>query len=161
MLKYYISRVMLLSGIFVLLAMSAQAQNSESPDFSRWNGNWKRVGKKEQTWESWQSSDVCVLQGRGYEVRGTDTLITEHLKLLSRPAGFFYSAQVMDQNQSRPVEFKLTHFTRNSWNFENPAHDFPSRITYTYQRGMMKVMISGRSPDGKVLNIPMVFRKKK
>jgi hypothetical protein len=38
---------------------------------------------------------------------------------------------VKDQNAGLPVAFTLTQASENRLVFENPAHDFPQKITYT------------------------------
>jgi hypothetical protein len=63
-------------------------------------------------------------------IKGTDTTINERVALTRTKKDVFYTSTVEDQNDKKPVAFKLTSANGNVFVFENPEHDFPKRIVY-------------------------------
>ncbi|MBU9936347.1 MAG: hypothetical protein KTQ13_06810, partial [Ferruginibacter sp.] len=73
--------------------------------------------------------------GKGYMIRGTDTIINERVALTNTQEGILYTSAVEDQNNNQPVAFKMTRAENDVFVFENPAHDFPKRIVYRLVTG--------------------------
>jgi hypothetical protein len=62
------------------------------------------------------------------------------LRMVERDGSLVYIAQ---PNGRPPVEFTLSRMTENSATFENPAHDFPKVITYTWRDdGSLQAVVS-------------------
>ena len=93
-------------------------------------GVWKMNGKRATICEEWKIMDKNYLQNKGYMIKGSDTTITERVALRKTKEGIFYTSAVEDQNNKKPVAFKMTSATGNTFVFENPQHDFPKRIVY-------------------------------
>jgi hypothetical protein len=74
--------------------------------------------------------DKSYLQSRGYLIKGTDTIINERVALTRTKENILYTSAVEDQNDKKPIAFKLTSSADNVFVFENPEHDFPKRIVY-------------------------------
>jgi hypothetical protein len=72
----------------------------------------------------------------------TDTVHSETIELLWEGDDIFYIPTV--KGNAGPVRFKLTENNGQSAVFENPEHDFPTKITYE-NRGdsMLYAKISG------------------
>jgi hypothetical protein len=94
-------------------------------------GVWKMKTKKGAICEEWKKIDKNSLQSRGYMIKGTDTVINERVVLTRTKEDIFYTSTVEDQNDKKPVAFKLTSSSGNVFVFENPEHDFPKRIVYS------------------------------
>ncbi len=93
-------------------------------------GKWIMKTKKGFIGEEWIKINDDYLQGKGFFVKGTDTVITERVTLRKTAEGIFYTSTVEDQNNKQPVSFSLTAAGDHIFVFENPVHDFPKRITY-------------------------------
>jgi len=89
-------------------------------------GNWVSEGAI-RTEESWTPPGGGTLIGMGRTIRGGKTIFFEYLRIESRADGIYYVAHP----KARPgTDFRLTHLEAGKAVFENPAHDFPKRITY-------------------------------
>lgn len=58
----------------------------------------------------------------------TDTL--EKIQIEERRGVLYYIPAVADQNQGLPIKFKATVVSDSLTVFENPEHDFPTKISY-------------------------------
>jgi len=57
-------------------------------------------------------------------------MVSETILLEEREGKLLYIPTVKGQNNDQPVPFTLTTAAGDSFVFENPAHDFPGKITY-------------------------------
>lgn len=94
-------------------------------------GEWQNTTPEGILTESWKQLNDSVFLGQSYFMSGKDTSFSENIRLEQRSSGLYYIPVVSDQNAGKPVEFKLTTVSAVKLSFENPQHDFPSRITYT------------------------------
>ena len=117
-------------------------------------GTWSRLNNKtgQSGFERWTKSSSIELRGVGVTLKGTDTLFVEKLRILERDGDLYYVADV-PENQ-KPVHFKLTNITSTEFVCENPAHDFPKKITYRRDKEKLTATISG---DGK--SVAFLFQK--
>jgi hypothetical protein len=120
------------SGVmFLLLSFSYLPDNKKVfKKLYALEGVWKMKTKKGFICEEWKKVDKNYLQSRGYMIKGTDTIINERVALKRTKDDINYISTVEDQNDKKPVAFKLTSATGNVFIFENPEHDFPKRIVY-------------------------------
>jgi hypothetical protein len=101
-------------------------------DQSSWIlGQWQNVSVEGEVYESWEKLNDSTYKGLSFFARGKDTLSKEILSLEQRGKDLFYVPTVNNQNDGKPVNFKLTSASENQLVFENPEHDFPQKITYT------------------------------
>jgi hypothetical protein len=92
-------------------------------------GEWKNDTDTAKTiYEIWRGTNTGELSGRGLAVTGTDTVVTEKLWIRPTDSGLFYIADV--PHNEAPIWFKMTEVESTQVVFENPAHDFPKRISY-------------------------------
>jgi hypothetical protein len=84
--------------------------------------------------EIWKQKDHRTLTGEGLKVSGNDTTLLESIQLYQEEKTniIWYVPTVPDQNQAKPVPFKLVRNEKYSFTFENPDHDFPQRIVYHF-----------------------------
>ena len=118
------------SLIFLLGAFSIKDDSKVFKKLYVLEGIWKMDGKRGPVYEEWQKMNKDHLQSRSYFVKGTDTVINERVSLTNTKAGIFYTPVVEDQNDKKPITFKMTAHGNNKFIFENPKHDFPKRIVY-------------------------------
>lgn len=94
--------------------------------------------------ETWHREGL-LLKGFGLAMNGHDTLFYERLEINGAATPPIYTSWVTNQNNGVGIQFKLISATDTSWIFENPQHDFPTKIMYI-RKGPQKLeaRISGR-----------------
>jgi hypothetical protein len=138
--------------IFVLVFVLAASNMYAQTDLSQleWlTGSWNRTNAKSgrSGVEIWQKNSNTEFVGKGINLKGTDTVFVEKLKIIVKEGAVFYVADV-PQNKE-PVLFKATSVTPSSVVFENPEHDFPKKIAYEFDGKKLRATISG---DGKAMD---------
>ncbi len=94
-------------------------------------GSWRQTTDEGYTIEVWTRQSDTDYAGISYTVHhGTDTVSAETIRLVQRDTTLYYIPTVKDQNDAKPVAFKLSSITDQQMIFDNPGHDFPQRITY-------------------------------
>lgn len=94
-------------------------------------GSWKGSMPEGGLGESWIKLNDSTFKGKGFFTSGKDTVSSESIELLKRGKDLLYIPTVKEQNEAQPVSFTLSAASGNTWVFENPAHDFPQKISYT------------------------------
>ena len=120
-------RPQLLICILLTFCMSCKSI-SELTELEWVLGKWQV--NESRSYEEWEKVNKDLYRGKGYKVRKNDTLITETIDLVKRGDAIFYIPSVSDQNEGKPVEFKLISKKEEELIFENKEHDFPQRIIY-------------------------------
>jgi hypothetical protein len=146
---------------YILLIQYAFCQSTAAPvakDFSKLQwlaGDWNRINPKpgQSGHERWLKISDTELKGWGITMKGTDTAFVEKLRLMVKDNLIFYVAETTDNKE--PVYFTLTRLTTDSFECENPKHDFPKKISYRHKGNTIKATISG---NGK--SIDYAFEKK-
>ena len=119
--------------------------------------NWENKTPEGTFSEEWKVDNDSLLLGKSFFIKENDTLFSETVRLVQRESDLFYIVTVPNQNEEKPVAFKLTSSTSDYLVFENPEHDFPKKITYKLvNKDSLYAEISG---DGKSQGFP--FKKKK
>ncbi len=95
-------------------------------------GDWQKQSEKGILTEAWRKLDDSTLVGRSYLILEVDTLSLESIRLEQRKGKLYYIPTVPDQNEGQPVVFVQTNLTDSTVVFENPKHDFPQKITYSF-----------------------------
>lgn len=109
----------------------------EKPDYSamqqlNWlEGTWKNETKEGLGIETWSRENDSVYNGRSFFIIGKDTVSSESIRLEQRGKEILYIPVVKGQNDGKPVTFPLVQANNDQWIFENPKHDFPTKISYT------------------------------
>lgn len=95
--------------------------------------------------ERWRRESDSILVGRGFTMKGKDTVHIEDLKLERTGTEVIYSARIGSQNSGDWVPFVGEYADEDSLVFENPGHDFPQCITYVRSResGTWEVTVMG------------------
>ena len=83
--------------------------------------------------ETWEKENRKMLSGRGISVVQGDSTLLETIGLYNEDRQTWYTPVVSGQNKGAPIPFKLVSTKGYQYDFENPEHDFPQRITYHFK----------------------------
>ncbi|MES2780937.1 MAG: DUF6265 family protein [Bacteroidota bacterium] len=95
-------------------------------------GSWQNTFEGGTASESWEQQNDSSYTGKSFVVVGKDTVSSESLLLQQKGSDIWYIPTVKEQNNGQAVPFKLTSSSNNQLVFENPEHDFPKKISYTF-----------------------------
>ncbi|MGF1586938.1 MAG: DUF6265 family protein [Bacteroidales bacterium] len=98
---------------------------SSLPDFLE--GTWKI--ENNEVYEHWDRLNESSMKGFSYIVKDGKMSISEYLEISQIDGEISYTATVLNQNEGKPINFKLTK-TDSTYTFDNPDHDFPKKIVY-------------------------------
>jgi hypothetical protein len=133
--------------------------SSNLADLNRLIGTWTRTTKSGEVFEIWTRVSERTLEGLAYRTKDGEKTVTEYLRLEQFGSEIFYTAK--PPQNPYPVAFKLATFADNIATFENPHHDFPQRIIYTFKEdGSLHARIEGPQ-DGETVGIDFVFTRAK
>jgi hypothetical protein len=143
--------IVMLSMCFI----AVHTLNAQQKEFSWLIGTWKI--KDKNVFESWTlAKDGKTLEGIGYRIKGSDTLVTEEIRFTYESGSFHYIPDVAGDQGA--IDFKITQHDPSGFVAENPRHDFPKLIRYKFIRkenqDVIEASIEG---DGQV--IPYVFER--
>ena len=93
-------------------------------------GSWQNMSNDGLFVENWKYVSDSLYQGESYILQNNDTVFYESIELEKQNNEWHYIVSVKGQNKEEPVSFKLTSLSPNQLVFENPKHDFPTKITY-------------------------------
>lgn len=94
-------------------------------------GNWGNNANGAAMTENWVQLNDSVFSGESYVVVNKDTVFAETVKLDEASGKMAYTVSVPGQNKELPVRFEMSSLNDKQMVFENPAHDYPNKITYT------------------------------
>ncbi len=122
---------------FVVLLSSCQKKPIKKFDkIEKMNwliGYWELKLNEGLLIESWTKANDSVFIGKSYFIKGSDTIHSEKIQLTQLKDDLFYSPTVVGQNNDKAVDFKLTSKNETLFVFENPAHDYPQKISYNIE----------------------------
>jgi hypothetical protein len=123
-------------------------------------GNWENTTKEMEMKELWRKENDSCFKAQSFVTVQKDTVFYEKVDLVQRNDSLFYIVSVRDQNKEKPVSFYMTKATEKELVFENPKHDFPTKITYTkITNDSMVASIFGLK-DGKASSETFPMKKK-
>lgn len=105
----------------------------------RWITDAAASGQRSE--EIWSQPSGGVMLGMARTFRDGKVIFFEYLRIEASDEGLQYVAQPRGRP---PVAFPLVEADRSRVVFENPKHDFPSRITYAREQpGVLVARIEG------------------
>jgi uncharacterized protein YciI len=122
------NRFLSMKFIFTIVGMfltNMVLPQSNFPDFLA--GTWKIENK--DVYEHWDRLNESSMKGFSYIVKDGKMSISEYLEISQIDDEISYTATVLNQNEGKPINFKLTK-TDSTFTFDNPDHDFPKKIVY-------------------------------
>lgn len=103
----------------------------EKLEKARWLiGNCENLVDDAHFTEIWRQKNDSTFLGRSFVTMKKDTVFAESVDMVQRNDSLFYVVSAKGQNNGKPVPFYLTKAANNELVFENPKHDFPTKITY-------------------------------
>lgn len=124
-------------------------------------GSWHNTSPEVSSTEVWEKKNDSTLAGISFAIVGKDTVSYETVSLEQNGKATYYIPTVKEQNNAQPVKFTLTSSAGNKIVFENPLHDFPTKITYNkITNDSMVAEISGEI-EGKERSEQFPFVRKK
>lgn len=94
-------------------------------------GEWSNKMPEGELTERWKKENDSVFKGESYfVVGGKDTVFSEKVDLIETNGKLTYIVTVPGQNEEKPVSFEMSSATDSQMVFENPKHDYPSKIVY-------------------------------
>ncbi|RYY35749.1 MAG: hypothetical protein EOP46_08955 [Sphingobacteriaceae bacterium] len=144
----------LVLSIFTAILFPAQTGTLKQLNFL--SGVWKVENR--DNYEVWQATSD-KLTGSAYKIRSGNKQVTEYFTIMQSDQKIVYTAIVPTQNNGQPVNFVLNATQKDKFSFENPEHDFPTKVQYTKLNDTtLFVNISGG--DGRGFSYKM-FRQKR
>lgn len=120
--------------ISVVLLFSCQKKtdkNYEKLNKMNWlQGQWEQKLPEGVLVENWKIENDSTYSGQTFFITSKDTVHYESIKLIQNGEELTYIATVTGQNNDQPVAFKLTSESDKIFDFENPTHDYPQKISY-------------------------------
>jgi hypothetical protein len=126
-------------------------------------GLWEMKSELGTVYERWEITHNGTLIGEDFIIgKNNDTTIIEHMKIIELDSGVYYVATVLNQNDGKPIYFKIFEWTRNVFAFENKEHDFPQTIRYYLKTlDLYAVILEGPEEDNKIKSIEFKFERVK
>jgi len=117
---------MLMFGLFT----ASTCQQDVFSELQQLSGTWMMTTKRGALYETWKRTGKDEMQGKSFKLNGKDTVVLEKVRLSKSSDGLFYIPTMSDQNDGKPVSFKMIDSKNQTFVFENKEHDFPQRIIY-------------------------------
>lgn len=141
-----------------LIASTAMANELEP--LAWLEGTWVRETSRSTRYERWQVLSPNTMEGDSWSIAKPDGARRhiESMLLASMSSEIFYIPKVAEN--PLPVAFKLTGITDTTATFENPEHDFPTKIVYMrVDASAMTVSVEGAANDGEPQRIEFHFTR--
>lgn len=110
-----------------MLSLLLTEGRAQVQDFQWLIGRWK-LGDR-NIYEVWKQADGQLI-GEAFEVKGSDTIVTEVISLQFYKNAFHYIPDVAGDQPA--IDFVITSSDNTGFVAENPNHDFPKKIVYQY-----------------------------
>jgi hypothetical protein len=128
----------------------------EPIDLGWMSGRWCVTNGEERIEEYWLPPAGGVLLGVARAVKGGELSSFEYLRIVIEGGVPAYVAQ---PNGNAPTTFSRTAGGPDWVRFENPAHDFPTRVEYRRSGEALHAEIAGPGEDGKEVVIPFHYTR--
>ena len=124
---------------FISLLLFAAAAVPELPEWMA--GSWTTAGAADEwTEEWWTPPRAGIMLGAGRSGKAGALGFFEHMRILRDSDGIIFCA--LPQGQAGAC-FRAVSSSSSSITFENPAHDFPQRVSYRREGEELIGEISG------------------
>lgn len=129
-MKYFPIKILL--SIVTLTIITSCNDNYSKIEKANWFiGDWENASDEGSFREIWTKTNDSVYSGISIVVIEQDTVFYENVSLEQKKDSVFYNVSVKGQNKDQAVSFYLTSSDNDKLVFENPNHDYPSKITYS------------------------------
>lgn len=144
-------KIFFLTSVITTQSVGAQTCNSLD-NFEIFLGNWQEMKEDQTTHEVWYKVSSKTIEGSASVSDKFGNLTSsESLRIVELSNQVFYIAKVNEN--TLPIAFKLVRCEENRFEFENPQHDFPKKISYMFKSPTtLLVHVSGKDGDGFEIN---------
>jgi hypothetical protein len=132
-------------GICLIAAVAVPALANELSSLDWLAGTWKRDSSRGPIHERWIVLSERTLEGHSWRVVDGERIALESILLVAMGKEIFYIPKVPENPY--PVPFRMTELEARRAVFENPEHDFPTKIIYT-RVGNDSLIVSVEGPGG-------------
>ncbi|MCH5597584.1 DUF6265 family protein [Niabella ginsengisoli] len=94
------------------------------------SGNWHHSSEEGNATEQWRRVNDSTYAAESFIIVKNDTVFYETMHLEQRAGSVYCIINAKEQNKNEAVSFKLTSSEPDILVFENPQHDFPTKIVY-------------------------------
>jgi len=155
--KQKLSMISLLTVAFTASLAASVSPQSADLGALRWlAGCWEMRQGERITEEQWMAPRGSVMIGMSRTVRGDSLIELEQVRIEVRGAALVYVASPLRQ---AIAEFTGSLSSDGSVVFENPAHDFPSKISYRRQGADSLIASIAGQRGGKARTIEYPYRR--
>lgn len=132
-----------------ILAKLREANQGSKLDKLGWfKGRWTQVeGPDLVSYEEWVRVSPTLYAGKSWTLYQLDTVFFEQIELKLDWDDIYYIPTVKEN--AGPVPFKMTKLEGRFVQFENPEHDFPTKITYEAQGDSVLMAVISGAKEGK------------
>ncbi len=145
-----IMTLLLISCKKEVVAVSHQKQFLQLQKADWFLGRWENNSEEGNLSEIWKKQNDSTFYGESYFVIKNDTVFAETIQLQERYGVLSYVVSVPNQNEEEPVTFQLNKNTNDGLIFENPSHDYPTKISYKQVESDSLVAEISGIKDGKL-----------
>lgn len=132
--------------------------SSQQNIFDRLIGTWQ--SKNGKNFERWTKNTDGTYRSDVYSLRNGDTLWKEQAQIYLSNKSWVFENQVKGQNEGKSVKFSSTMLTDDQVIFSNPAHDFPTDISYSVKDiNTLNAYIAGPNTKGGRDTIPFYYKR--
>ena len=148
------NKLLALGAAVALTATAADKQPASPPGLDWLVGHWCGDRKGDFIEEHWLDARGDVMLGVSRTVRGGKTRNFEFMRVEMADGVVTFIAQPQGEP---PVPFKRTAGGADWARFENPAHDFPTRVEYRRTATGLHAEIAGPGEGGRERVIPFDY----
>ncbi len=115
------------------------------------SGTWEMPTKRGVMVEKWEHFEKNNMKAESYRISDGQKVPLETIEIKWENGDFWYIPTVPDQNEGKPVPFKMVSIDGNSkFTFENLEHDFPQRIIYEFRPKQENLKMPGDTLIAKI-----------
>lgn len=116
--------------LIIIFSITAISSYTQQQNFNWLIGTWKIIKPQFVIYETWVKKNDTTYIAKSFTVNNNDTTIDETIELSHRNHHWFYIATTANQNNQKPVAFKLIYIGNSEFIATNPKHNYPQRIAY-------------------------------
>jgi len=138
------------------VALGDTVSGSDGPELGWLAGHWCGRSDGARIEEFWLPPVGGVMPGVGRTTVDGRTVSFEFFRIEGSGPDLGYLAQPGGREATR---FRLTEAGPNHLRFENPEHDFPTRVEYRREGDRLSAAIAGPGEAGATVEIPFEYRR--
>jgi hypothetical protein len=125
-------------------------------------GLWETKNEGATIYEQWKVNPDSTLEGKIFSIKNEkDTVLLKTMRIISKDDTAYYVIKTFDQDNDKPVYYKIIEFTPMVFVFENKQQNFPQMITYSVKTSdLYAVIFEGPDEGNKIKSIEYRFTRK-